>query len=128
LRKAISNNNISSWTSGQLAINKVWTLGPDALTKVQEKEDADNEKKQAAEMKKAQQQEKENEKFRLAYQKYVRNEGLVADNLKSLITKVKHCDDYPLCLKIADLQQQLKKQKCRLDLFLKLPKSVIQKQ
>jgi hypothetical protein len=79
-------------------------------------------------MKKAQQQEKENEKFRLAYQKYVRNEGLVADNLKSLITKVKHCDDYPLCLKIADLQQQLKKQKCRLDLFLKLPKSVIQKQ
>jgi hypothetical protein len=63
-------------------------------------------------MKKASQQEKENEKFRLAYQKYIRNDQLAADDLKTLIRKVKECDDSPLRSKIADLQQQWNRRKC----------------
>jgi hypothetical protein len=122
-RQFDSLNNVASLTSGQLAINDVWFLGPNVLGKVREKEDADNEKKRASEIKKAQQQEKEEGKFRQAYQKYVRNERLVADDLKVLLRKVKERDDSPLRSKIAELQQQWNKRKVRLDLFASTPQS-----
>jgi hypothetical protein len=74
-------------------------------------------------MKKARQQEKEEGKFRQAYQKYVRNERVVADNLKVLLRKVKERDDSPLRSKIYELQQQWNKRKVPLDLFASTPQS-----
>jgi hypothetical protein len=109
--------DITKISSGQLASINKWTLGPDVLRKVQEKEDQDQQKKAAIASRKIQQQQKDSTNFRAAFNKYSNNQQLTAADTRTLLKKVRHRDDSPLALRKVDLDQQWEKRKHRLDDF-----------
>jgi hypothetical protein len=109
--------NITTVSSGQLAINDIWTLGPNVFQKVKEKEEMEECKKASVEAKKQIQQQKRQQDLQMSYAKYV--------NYRHLIRHVHRPGDDAVATKTDDLRKQWEKYKSRFVIFLSTPPTVI---
>jgi benzoyl-CoA reductase/2-hydroxyglutaryl-CoA dehydratase subunit BcrC/BadD/HgdB len=110
-------------SSGQLAINNCWSLGPEVLRKMEQKEATEREKRDSIEQKQQQRKQKDNSDFTNSIRRYRNNQPLKANDYKNLLRKIKHSDDSPLRTKVAEMKQQWNKRKHRLDVFMQTPEN-----
>jgi mRNA-degrading endonuclease YafQ of YafQ-DinJ toxin-antitoxin module len=111
-------SNITNVTSGQLALNNCWTLGPQVLAKVIEKDNNDKNKQKKIDENKQLRATKQGNRFKLSYQKFMNNHKLLATDMTNLLRKVRQPNDSPLRSKAHELQQQWEKRKHRFEDFL----------
>jgi hypothetical protein len=91
---------------------------------MQAKWDKDEEKKKIVNKKKSSQVQKEQEKFRASFQRYIRNETLKSDDYRTLLQRFKRSNDSPLRSKVGEMMQQWQQRKHRLDDFVPTPAAV----
>jgi hypothetical protein len=111
-------------TSGQLCVNKIYNINV-VVDKVQDLHDENEKKKQDIAVRIESAEQKDADKFRAAYHKYVNNQWLVAADLRVLIKPARNPtgDSSPVWTKLIELQEQWQRRKHQLDVFASFPSS-----
>jgi hypothetical protein len=112
--------DIGQVTSGQLCLRNKWILDNTVRDKVDEKEEADKQKQEEIDQKKSL-QEKETNKFKETFQRYVSNQRMNATDYRTLLRRVKQKNDSPLRPKLDGLMQQWQQRKHRIEDFIVIP-------
>jgi hypothetical protein len=122
------DNNFSALTdytaiaasSGGIAKHNIYEIGEGLLTKVQEKEDIAEQKKQRISLTKEARNQKNSERFQRAFTKYASGKSLTREDFISLINKTKLPNDTATGKSIKELSLQWNERKYRLDEFLSI--------